>query len=269
MATMKTLKEKIVAGELILGMSVHMGSPTIVEIMGLAGFDYVWVDTEHTPFSLETVEELVRASESAGATPIVRVYENDPHLIMRTLDAGAQGIIVPMIRTAADARRAVEASRMPPEGSRGTCAGVRAYGYSLDNWEAKVRKVNQNMVVGVIIENRDAVKNLDEILNVRGIDIIIPGPADYSQEVGLSRHHPEVQTVMRDVIHRSLAAGKLVLVIILRDLTSIPNYLTFQQMKEYYTMGVRGFMYTNDALVWMALCKDLAHAREMLAGTRL
>ncbi len=262
------LKEKLLASELVVGMSEHTGSPVLAEIMGIAGFDYVWIDTEHTPLSLETVENLVRASDSVGTTPIVRIYKNDPHLIMRVLDTGAQGVIVPQIRTAEDARRTVEACKYPPEGIRGVCSGVRAVGYSFVNWETKAREANQEKLIGMIIENRDAVNNLDEILTVSGVDAIIPGAADYSQDVGLTRSHPDVEAVMQDVIRRTLAAGKQVICILTQDLTSIPDYLSFKQLRRYYDMGVRGFLYTNDVLVWAQLCKDLANVKNILASAQ-
>ncbi len=262
------LKEKLMSGKVVVGMSEHTGSPVIAEIMGIAGFDFVYIDTEHTPFGLETVENLVRASDSVGTTPIVRVYENDPHLIMRVLDTGAQGIVVPGIRSSEDARRAVEACRYPPEGSRGVCAGVRAVGYSLDSWGAKTRNANKDTLVQIIIENREAVNNLDEILAVSGVDVISFGSGDYSQDVGLTRNHPDVEAVKQDVMRRALAGGKQVICLLLQDLTSIGNYLSFKQMKRYYDMGVRGFMYTSDVLVWAQLCKDLAEAKKTLASGR-
>ncbi len=259
------LKEKLKAGKLVVGMSDHTGSPAIVEIMGMAGFDYVWIDTEHTPFGMETVEELVRAADSVGATPIVRLYENDPHLIMRTLDTGSKGIIVPQIRSAEDAQKAVQASRFPPEGSRGMCPGVRASGYLLSSWNNYWPQANKDTLVVVIIENRQAVNNLDEILSVPGVDAVIPGPADYAQEVGLPVNHPDVDVVMQDVIRKTLTAGKQIIAILLEDLSSTADYLSFKQMKRYYAMGVRGFLYTNDVLVWAQLCKDLADAKKIVA----
>jgi 4-hydroxy-2-oxoheptanedioate aldolase len=268
MALANIMKEKLVAGELVVGMSDHTGSPAIVEIMAKVGFDYVWIDTEHTPFGMEKVEELVRASDAGGATPVVRVYMNDPYLIMRTLDTGAQGIIVPNVRSAEDARRAVQATRFPPEGKRGMCPGVRAAGYLLSNWNAYWPKANQEIFVAVIVENREGVKNLDEILSVPGVDAVVPGPGDYSQEVGLPISHPEVVSVMHDVIRRTLKAGKQIISILLEDLTSTASYLSFKQMKREYDMGVRGFLYTNDVLVWAQLCKDLAGAKNALIGAR-
>ncbi len=112
------LTEKVLSGELIIGMSDHTGSQVVVEIMGMVGFDFIWIDAEHTSFHMETVEELIKAADSSGATPIVRISKNDPRIIMQALDSGAKGIVIPQIRTAKDALHAVETTRYPPFCSR-------------------------------------------------------------------------------------------------------------------------------------------------------
>ena len=256
-----SLKDKILSGELIIGMSDHTGSEVVVEIMGMVGFDFVWIDTEHTSLSMETVEKMIRAADSAGVPSIVRVGKNDPHIIMQALDSGAKGIVIPQIRTAKDALQAIEATRYPPEGKKGMCPGVRGAGYLLENWDSYWPKSNREVVVAVIIENEDAVANLPDILSVPGIDLIIPGPGDYSQELGLPINHPKVEKVMKSVIDQSLSAGKQVMCILLGDLESITKYLTFNQLKRYYNLGARGFLFCNDVLLWAQLCKDLTKSR--------
>lgn len=99
-------------------MSDHTGSQVVVDIMCMVGFDFIWIDTEHASFHMETVEELIRVADSSGATPIVRISKNDPRIIMQALDSGAKGIVIPQIRIAKDALHAVEATRYPPYCSR-------------------------------------------------------------------------------------------------------------------------------------------------------
>src|SRR6266542_5844773 len=124
------LKRKLAAGETVIGSMAYIPAARFVEVLGLIGFDFVVMDMEHGPIETTMAEDMVRAAEAAGTTPIIRVSHNAPHLILRALDVGAAGVHVPEVNHADEARRAAESCRYGPIGRRGL-AGVRAADYGL------------------------------------------------------------------------------------------------------------------------------------------
>ena len=159
-----------------------IGHPSIVEIMARAGFDWLAVDLEHSVIDLPTTQILLGTIQANGMVPLVRVGENDPKLIQRVMDAGAYGIIVPMVNSKELAEQAVRAVRYPPRGTRGVgLARAQGYGFGFDEYAATV---NEESVVIAQIEHVDAVKNLEDILKVDGIDGVLIGPYDLSGSLG-------------------------------------------------------------------------------------
>ena len=149
------------------------------------GFDFLLIDTEHTTMSLETVENMVRAADAAdGEAPtVVRVPWNDPVRIKRVLDIGVDGVMVPMVESADEARELVSATRYPPEGKRGIAAG-RAADYGL-HFEEYVRNADGSILTVVQIETETGLANVDEIAAVDGVDALFVGPADLSGSLGV------------------------------------------------------------------------------------
>lgn len=172
------LKEKVVT----VGSWITLGHPSIAEIMAKAGFDWLTVDMEHSAITLPEAQQLIQVIELSGITPLVRVGENNPTLIKRVMDAGAHGVIVPMVNSKADAVKAVNAVKYPPAGSRGVGL-ARAQGYGL-HFEKYRDRINDESVVVVQIESVEAIDNLDEILQVEGVDASIIGPYDLSASLG-------------------------------------------------------------------------------------
>jgi 4-hydroxy-2-oxoheptanedioate aldolase len=210
------LKRALREGRIVLGPFMKMSSPALVEIMGHAGFDFVIIDTEHAPLNFETVENLIRAADLVDITPIVRVTENNPALILRALDAGALGVEVPHISSKEDATRAVRAAKFTPEGERGVCRFVRAAEYSsMDRYEY-FKKANEETMVIIHIEGLKGINNLEDILTVEGLDVIFIGPYDLSQSLGVPGQvdHPLVIEKMKEVIakarQRAVAVGTFV-----------------------------------------------------------
>jgi 2-dehydro-3-deoxyglucarate aldolase len=145
-------------------------------------FDWLTVDLEHSAIDLGVAERIVRTVELNGCSPLVRVGENDPNLIKRVMDTGAHGVIVPMVNTADDARRAVESVKYPALGTRGVGL-TRAQGYGL-GFEKYREWVAKESIVIAIIEHVDAVENLESILSVKGLDATMIGPYDLSGSMG-------------------------------------------------------------------------------------
>jgi 2-keto-3-deoxy-L-rhamnonate aldolase RhmA len=181
--TSTVLKEKLKSGGLTLGSWITLGHPAIAEIMANAGFDWVVVDLEHSVISIDVAGDLIRTIDLCGVAPLVRLTSNDPDQIKRVMDAGAHGIVVPMVNTPDDAIRAVGATRYAPAGFRGVGLG-RAHGYGAAFQDYLTWQRNGPVVI-VQIEHKDAIDRLDEILAVPGVDGLIIGPYDLSCSMGI------------------------------------------------------------------------------------
>ncbi len=205
------LKEKLKAGEPAFGVSVMFPSPQIVEMVGKLGFDWVMIDCEHGSVSPESIETMAMAAELNGITPIARPWTNSPEAILRVMDRGAMGVQVPHVNTADDAKRAVEAVKYYPQGERGLAAGSRPanYGFGLPMSEYVVQ-ANADTLVCVQLEEQEALRNIDEILKVEGVDVFFVGPSDLSQSMGYpgKSGEPVVKQAMDDAFAKIVAADK-------------------------------------------------------------
>lgn len=175
--------------EKVLGMMVGCLDPAITDILGAAGFDFVMLDNEASPMTPGIALSHVLAAEARGMTPLVRVIENSPVLIRQFLDVGCRGVVIPHLETAAEAERAVAATRFAPHGIRGMCPSCHAAGYSppgTPTWKKWHDEDSTSIAVIPIIESVRAVENAAEILDVDGIETVVFGPGDLSQDMGLS-----------------------------------------------------------------------------------
>ena len=207
-----TTKRKLHAGECVFGVFVPIPSPRIVEFCALAGFDYVIIDAEHGPIDVEACEGMVRAAEAFDITPIVRVPENAEKTILRYLDVGAQGVMVPQVNTRDDAERAIRAVKYAPLGQRGLAsARAAAYGQRMA-LPAYTRHANQETILLIQIENVVALKHLQDMLTLDAIDVFELGTADLSQSLGFPGEtgHPEVKKVVDEIVKQILGAGRVV-----------------------------------------------------------
>jgi len=206
------MKEKLLLGQPVFGVSVMIPSPQIVEMLGRLGYDWVLIDCEHGTISLETVELMVMAAEVSGITPIVRPAVNSSEEIMRVMDRGAMGVQVPHVNTALDAKRAVEAVKFYPQGIRGLAKGTRPAGYGFDlSMSDYVEKVNRETLVCVQLEEKEAIENVQEILQVEGVDVFFIGPSDLSQSMGYPgrKDVPEVEQAITNTLEAIRLAGKI------------------------------------------------------------
>ncbi|MEM1553143.1 MAG: aldolase/citrate lyase family protein [Candidatus Bathyarchaeia archaeon] len=174
---MRKLKE----GKSTLGSWICLNSPLIANVMAEAGFEWLTIDTEHGVMDYREMVEMIRAILSTQTVPIVRVAWNDPSLIKRALDAGAMGIIVPMVMSAEEAIKSVEAVRFPPKGKR-SVVGVAA---EILHGSDYIELANEQILLAVQIEHIDAVACADEICAVEGVDVIFIGPYDLAASMGL------------------------------------------------------------------------------------
>jgi 2-dehydro-3-deoxyglucarate aldolase len=177
-----SLKQKLKNNQLTIGSWIMMGHPMSVEVMALAGFDWLVIDIEHTAIGLESLQSLITTIQANKMKALVRVSKNEEVIIKRVLDIGADGIIVPMVCSKKDALQAIEYAKYPPLGQRGVGL-YRASGYGTKFQEYK-KWVNEELVIIAQIEHINAVNNIDDILSVEGIDGTIIGPYDLSSSMG-------------------------------------------------------------------------------------
>jgi len=191
-----------------IGTWIQIGHPASAEVLANAGFDWIAADMEHTDIDNAGFTGLARAMHGRGVAPLARVRENDTLAIRQVLDLGAQGVIVPLVHTAADAERAVSAAKYPPRGVRGFCFS------RMNNWgsdfDAYRKTANDDIAVVVMIESRQGVENIYEILAVDGVDGVFIGPYDLSGSYGVPGQtaHEQVKVGCQRVLDACRAAGK-------------------------------------------------------------
>lgn len=203
----RPIKEKWLRGEPSIGTWMSMAHPSIAEILAMAGYDFVVVETEHTAIDVSEVLRLLMAIEQRGSIPLVRLAWVDPIQAKAVLDSGAAGVLVPMVNTRADAELAVKMVKYPPMGYRGVgLARAQGYGRHFDEY---VNRANDDTLLIVQIEHKDAVANIEEILSVPGIDGTFIGPYDLSMSLGIPGEltHPHVIAAKQAVLDATLGAG--------------------------------------------------------------
>lgn len=203
-----TTKARLNEGKVVFGGIISGYAPELVELLGAIGYDFVMLDCEHGPMSLDQVENMVRAAEAFAITPIARVPDHTDATILRFLDRGVQGVIVPHVNTAAQAEAIARAARYYPDGHRGAASG-RAHDYNVRvSRRESSAWINAHTLVIPMVEEREAVTNLDAILAVPGIDVVHVAATDLAQSMG-NAEPALVRQVMAEVVQRVRAAGKL------------------------------------------------------------
>ncbi|AWK76748.1 siderophore biosynthesis protein SbnG (plasmid) [Rhodococcus oxybenzonivorans] len=197
------VKHALTASREVYGLYCSTPDPVPVEMIGCTGYDFVILDTEHTLVDPQQLETLIRAAEAVELTPFVRVPEADPGAVLRALDAGAMGIVVPHVRNRHSVDEAIRAARYHPEGMR-SLGGGRVTGFGRIDPAEFIRRANAEIMVIALIEDAEGVEAIDEILTGGGIDLVLPGPGDLSQSYGVpwQTRHPLV-TAAVERIHRS------------------------------------------------------------------
>ncbi|PKH19992.1 2-dehydro-3-deoxyglucarate aldolase [Enterobacterales bacterium CwR94] len=201
-------RQRLLAGDTLIGCWCSMANPISTEVLGLAGFDWLLLDGEHAPNDISTFVPQLMALKGSNSTPIVRPPANEPVIIKRLLDIGFYNLLIPFVETAEEAARAVASTRYPPEGIRGVSVGHRSNFYgTLPDYNATI---NDNIGVMVQIETQLSVDNIDAIAAVDGVDCLFVGPGDLSAALGYLGQpaHPEVVKVIDHIFARAKAAGK-------------------------------------------------------------
>lgn len=193
------LKKKLSQKELTIGSWLSWGFSPVTEVMATSGFEWLVIDMEHTAIDYSEAHQMIQTIDLAGCVPLVRVGDNDPLIIKRVLDCGAHGIVVPMINSVEDAKRAVAAAYYPPKGTRGVGLS-RAQNYGMGFHAYRERALEQTIVI-VQIEHISGVENLEAILSVEGVDGFIVGPYDLSASLNQPGNfdHPDVKKALIEV----------------------------------------------------------------------
>jgi 2-dehydro-3-deoxyglucarate aldolase len=244
---MNSLKQNLAQGKLTIGSWISLAHPAIAEIMARAGFEWLVIDLEHSVITIREAEELIRTINLCGATPLVRLTVNDSNQIKRVMDAGAHGIIVPMVKSQAEAEKAVGAVYYPPRGQRGVGL-ARAQGYGV-RFREYCEWLAEEAVVIAQIEHIQAVEELEAILSVSGIDGYIIGPYDLSASMGLPGQFddPQVEQAVARIKQIGAAMKK-------------PGGLHVvepdpRQMRKYIDEGFRFLAYSVDTRMLDTICR--------------
>jgi 2-keto-3-deoxy-L-rhamnonate aldolase RhmA len=255
-----TLKRGLKSGRPVAGAWLSLCSPISAEIMGDAGFDWLLVDMEHGHGDYQTLLVQLQAMQGGRSTPLVRVQANDPAVIKRVLDLGAHGVVVPLVGNRDECEAAVRACKYPPEGTRGVAGSHRAGGFgrwSGDYWT----RANAEVLVVIQIETAEAVKQIDAMLEVPGVDVAFIGPADLSAALGHlgDPKHPEVVDAIARVEAAARRAG-IALGTISRS---------WEEAKALYARGYQMVTLCSDAgLVLQGAAAALATFRSEVGGPR-
>ena len=221
------IKRQLQDGRTAVAVSGHHNAD-MVDFLGQFGFDGVWLEGEHGPVDWDAIGDLSRACDLWGMASVTRVNNNDPGTIMRALDRGTMGIVVPHVNTREAAEQAMKSAKFDPIGYRGMFGGRQSFGVP-----DYVRQANHQTLVVVLIEEIEAVNNLADILTVDHIDVFFVAPADLAQTMGhIGNHgHPEVQATIDKALAQIVAAGR-----------TAGTLATDDNVERYRDAGVRFFL---------------------------
>ena len=221
------VKRQLQAGQTAIAVSGHHNAD-MIDFLGQFGFDGVWLEGEHGPVDWDAIGDMSRACDLWGMASVTRVNNNDPGTIMRALDRGTMGIVVPHVNTREAAEQAMKSAKYAPVGYRGMFGGRQSFGVP-----DYFRHANDQTLIVVLIEEIEAVNNLAEILAVDNIDVFFVAPADLAQTMGhIGNHtHPDVQATIDKALAQIIAAGR-----------TAGTLATDDNIERYRDAGVRFFL---------------------------
>jgi 4-hydroxy-2-oxoheptanedioate aldolase len=263
--TFRAFRDKVAKKQLVVGMTCSTMTPVMVEIIGHAGFDFVIVDTEVLSINPETVESMVRAAECTNIVPLIKLKDNDPVLISDAMNTGAPVIKVPHVTSAEDLKRATDAAYFHPRGSRGLCTVSRANKYAQGKMVDLIEWTNAEAMVIPIIEDKEAVDHIDEIMAVPGIEMYDIGPVDLSHSYHLPPDkgfgNPEIAAALEKILAAADKHGKSVMTVPVLGTELTPELAK----KHLVDKGVRGVFYRTDSVIMRMGTRDGLRLKELCA----
>lgn len=263
----RTLKERLKDGEVLVGPATLSCSPDVIEIVGHSGFDWVFIDTEQPALDVGSeLQHLVRAADSAGIPAIVRVDEEGQGVVNKVLNTGPQGLWVPHVDTAAEAKVAVDAALYPPAGRRGACPVIRSAEYGFYDWDDYATRSNDALLLTMTIETVEGLENIDEIAAVPGVDSLCFGSFDLGVDMGLTSaaqygdDHHWIDPRLEDAARTVLAACEE------HDLIPATIAWNAEALDRWVAMGFRNIMFGIDlGLIKQAFVDQFAAAEAVRA----
>jgi 2-dehydro-3-deoxyglucarate aldolase/4-hydroxy-2-oxoheptanedioate aldolase len=245
------VKRALKAGKISIGSAVtRLRAPEVCRIFAVAGFEFVFIDTEHAVFGIETVAEMIAQCRNADTVPIVRVTGSEYHLIARMLDAGAQGVVVPRISSRQEVEDIVSWTRYPPLGTRGVGMTTAQTDYQSMSATEFIHGIHQETLVIIQIERKIALDNLDDLISVPGVDVATAGWMDLSVDLGVPGQidHPlmvaGLQTIIDSCTKHRIAAGII-----------HPN---LEVVKYWAERGMRWICYSTDGAMLLERAETAA-----------
>ena len=248
-----TLKQKLARGDVVCGMQTFSAHPGMIEAMGTAGLNFTTIDMEHCPTGIAEVVHAVRAAETAGITPFVRIPQMDASMLGRVLDLGAKGVVIPHASLEV-CKAAVDAAKYGPAGNRGACPIVRAAGYSPKSWAEFAENANAQTMVIPLLEDAAAVEELEDMLALPGVDILFVGPWDLSISLGIpaaNYDHPKMGTILDRAVAAARKNGKHIM-------TTVGATIDTTYAARLVGKGVSLLSFSADILVFLDACRRIA-----------
>jgi 4-hydroxy-2-oxoheptanedioate aldolase len=248
----RTIRERLAAGESLFGPFLKIPAATPVEIVGYAGFDFCVIDLEHSPYTIERAEDLVRAAQVAGVAPVIRAFDGQPSTLVHALDTGCEGVLVPHVQSRAEAERVVQGARFYPLGERGMDPHARAARFRSVPKEVYFAQANERTLVGAQVEGMEGVQNLDDIVDVEGIDLIFIGPYDLSQALGVPGQldAPVVVEKIGQIVDVARARGK-----------ALGIYAdNVEEARHWRDLGIQFVAVSIDVYIFLRACRSMVEA---------
>jgi len=236
---MYQIKKKLQNGELVLGTMIsEVRNPNVAYMLAQCGFEFVVIDNEHGTYSFETISDIIAAARGADISVIIRIPEITRANILKPLDAGAAGLLVPMVNNAEEAQEIIDHAKYPPMGNRGAALSRPHSLYAKVNASEYLQQTNENTFIAVQAETTTSIENIDEIVSVEGVDCVFIGPFDLSVSLGIPgqiNHPDEVQS-----IEKVIDACK--------QYNKVAGTLMFDKelLKKWIEKGIRFALYSSD-----------------------
>ena len=247
-------RERLAAGEVVVGTWSVIPSSWVTEVLAMAGLDFIIVDMEHGPSGFDVAAEMIRAAQLHGCAPLVRVPSLDESAILRALDLGPAGVVIPQVQSSEDVRRVIEYSKYPPIGQRGHSPFTRSGGFTHLDAAAAIERSNSRTTVGILVEGRQGLDALDEILEagIGTVDFVYIGLYDLAKSLGYPGdiEHPAVIDEMAMCVQRTNDAG-----MVAGTITNSTNTIM-----ELVSIGVRFLAYQNDTGILFNAVKSVVES---------